>query len=213
MREVDDLRALLLRKQVTVYEAARLIAGGAGRTQDFVALIIEAIEGGALTAQQVVRWHVPDYENGDYEGSINDMQATLLREDLDQWCRGLGIAIPSGVSTTTPETPDVLTPSDKRGKRPANEATAPHADASQLEDGTGENDDWQSKARQTADKIALNKWNRGERQITARNISEAVASELGKDEGNWGKQGPRSESNVRNEGLRGWKFHPPQDLD
>ena len=67
-------------------------------------------------------------------------------------------------------------------------------------------DHWTVKARTIANKIALEKYNRGEREITARNICDAVASELGKDPKNNGTRGPRTAGNIRNVALKGWKF-------
>jgi len=68
---------------------------------------------------------------------------------------------------------------------------------------------WITKARKIADRIGL-EWHRsGIGQITARNICEAVATELEKDNSTHGLQGPRRPTNVRQEGLRGWKFKRP----
>jgi len=72
-------------------------------------------------------------------------------------------------------------------------------------------DDWKVQARAIADKIALERWGRGEREITARNICEAVATELGKDSTTHGNRGERSSGTVRNQALKkeDWKFIPP----
>ena len=72
-------------------------------------------------------------------------------------------------------------------------------------------DDWKVKARQITDRIGLKKWESGIREITARNICEAVATELAKDITTHGTRGPRSSSSVRTVGLRGWKFKPPKE--
>ncbi|WP_244108874.1 hypothetical protein [Burkholderia anthina] len=74
----------------------------------------------------------------------------------------------------------------------------------------GEN--WQERARELAQEIGLKKWNSGIRNISAREVAPSVATELGKERKYWGKQGARSESNVRNEALRGWTFQPPDSL-
>jgi hypothetical protein len=73
--------------------------------------------------------------------------------------------------------------------------------------------DWRVKVRQIADEVALAKWNRGERHISVRSVSASVKAELDKHENKnyWGTQGPRSESNIRNEALKGWTFTPPSD--
>lgn len=72
--------------------------------------------------------------------------------------------------------------------------------------------DWVARARELAQAIGLKKWNTGIRNISAREVASSVASELGKEPKYWGNQGPRGESNVRNEALRGWKFQPPDSM-
>lgn len=88
-----------------------------------------------------------------------------------------------------------------------------------MESAPGANDDervtesyWIIRARELAQAIGEKRWRSGQRQITARNIDEAVADELGKDRNFHGKQGPRSASNVRSVALKGWKFSPPDDV-
>lgn len=73
-------------------------------------------------------------------------------------------------------------------------------------------DNWQERARELAQEIGLKKWNSGIRNISAREVAPSVATELGKERKYWGKQGARSESNVRNEALRGWTFQPPDNV-
>lgn len=70
-------------------------------------------------------------------------------------------------------------------------------------------DDWIEQARAIADKFALERYQRGEREITARNISDAVAIELAKDSATHGIRGERSAGSIRNSALKGWKFIPP----
>lgn len=70
-------------------------------------------------------------------------------------------------------------------------------------------DDWIVQARAIAEKIALERWDRGEREITARNICEAVATELAMDSTTHGTRGERSSGSIRNIALKGWKFIPP----
>jgi len=74
---------------------------------------------------------------------------------------------------------------------------------------TPSGDDWKVKARAIADRIALEKYDRGEREITARNICDAVATELAKDSTTHGIRGERSAGNIRNLAINGWKFIPP----
>jgi hypothetical protein len=68
---------------------------------------------------------------------------------------------------------------------------------------------WKVQAREIAQDIGLVRWNRGERNITARNICDAVATELGKNQKHHGNQGPRSAGAVRSLALKGWKFPHP----
>ena len=65
------------------------------------------------------------------------------------------------------------------------------------------------KARAIADSEALIRYARGEREITARNICDAVATELAKDSTTHGTRGERASGTIRNEALKGWKFIPP----
>lgn len=70
-------------------------------------------------------------------------------------------------------------------------------------------DDWEVQARAIADRLALEKYQRGEREITARNTCDAVATELAKDSTMHGIRGERSAGGIRNNALKGWKFIPP----
>lgn len=79
---------------------------------------------------------------------------------------------------------------------------------------TKEVDGWIAKSVAIANSIALQKWERGEGQITARNICDAVAIELAKGEPDspqqyHGNQGPRAAGAIRNVALKGWKFTLP----
>jgi hypothetical protein len=74
---------------------------------------------------------------------------------------------------------------------------------------SGDTDDWIAKAQLIADRVGLERWNSGLRQITARNICEAVAKALADDATTHGQQGPRTADNVRTVGLKGWRFKPP----
>lgn len=71
-------------------------------------------------------------------------------------------------------------------------------------------EDWIAETVKIADRIGNERWDIGQRQITARNICDAVATELSQEANRrfWGKQGPRSADNIRNIALKGWKFVP-----
>jgi hypothetical protein len=83
-----------------------------------------------------------------------------------------------------------------------------------VSDTTKEADEWIAKAVEIANSIALQKWQRGERQITARSICDAVAIELARGEPDspqqyHGNQGPRAAGAIRNVALKGWTFTYP----
>lgn len=86
-------------------------------------------------------------------------------------------------------------------------------DAGKVGDGNDKSpngDDWEIKAGEIADKIGLERWTAGIRQISPRNINEAVATKLGEEKKYWGNQGPRASSSVRNALMKiKWKFIPP----
>lgn len=60
-----------------------------------------------------------------------------------------------------------------------------------------------------ANEIGLKKWNYGERNISARNVSEPVATELAKNPQWFGIRGPRDAGSIRSSALKGWKFTRP----
>lgn len=68
-----------------------------------------------------------------------------------------------------------------------------------------------TEIRELADEIGLERWRAGIREITARNICDAVAKRLGNNTSHWGRKGPRLGSNVRKIGLKGWRFTPPPE--
>jgi hypothetical protein len=79
---------------------------------------------------------------------------------------------------------------------------------------TNGEDAWIAKAVEIANSIAFRKWEGGERQITARNICNAVAAELANGEPDspqkyHGTQGPRAAGAIRSVALKGWKFTQP----
>jgi hypothetical protein len=63
-----------------------------------------------------------------------------------------------------------------------------------------------------ADQIALERYTRGDKGITARNISNEVANRLNKDKSNYGNRGERSADGIRTQCLKGWKFNPPSGM-
>lgn len=69
--------------------------------------------------------------------------------------------------------------------------------------------DWIGKAIQLANEIATKNRQTGE-GTSARAIAPTVAKMLAKDSAYDGNRGQRSEHNVRNQALRGWKFVPPK---
>lgn len=125
-------------------------------------------------------------------GEVREFYELVTPADVNAWLEAQGAPYRWNVAApiTTPEPPD-----------------APVAAVPSQSD-----DDWRAKARVIADRIGLEKYRTGMQQITARNICDAVANELALDKTTWGQQGPRGADNVRNEGLRGWKFTPPKEV-
>jgi len=72
------------------------------------------------------------------------------------------------------------------------------------------NHDWITESIAIADREGNKRWACGVRQITARNICDKVATELGNNEKYWGIRGPRDGGTIRNVALKGWKFIPPK---
>ncbi len=70
--------------------------------------------------------------------------------------------------------------------------------------------DWITESRKIADREGNKRWASGSHQITARNICNKVATELGKNTKFWGNRGPRDAHAIRNVALKGWKFKPPK---
>jgi hypothetical protein len=79
---------------------------------------------------------------------------------------------------------------------------------SDSDDWRSDPNDWRNKALAIANKIGEMKYARGEREITARSLGDAVATELEKDCSTYGTRGPRSAGSVRKYALAGWKFSP-----
>lgn len=71
---------------------------------------------------------------------------------------------------------------------------------------------WVEKAKTHANKIGIERYASGIRQITAHGVCTKVAEELSKDASTHGIQGARTASNVRGVGLKGWKFSPPKEV-
>ncbi|WP_233862876.1 hypothetical protein [Paraburkholderia adhaesiva] len=85
--------------------------------------------------------------------------------------------------------------------------------SSSTSDAPATNTDWIARARELAQEIGMEKWRAAMREITARGVAGAVATELAKIPEYHGKRGPRSADNVRSVALKGWKFSPPDEVD
>jgi hypothetical protein len=75
--------------------------------------------------------------------------------------------------------------------------------------------DWKTKAREIADRIAQKRGGGPTKKISARNVSEAVAKELGEHKNPIycsNRNVPYSESAVRTQALRGWQY-PHKQVD
>lgn len=65
------------------------------------------------------------------------------------------------------------------------------------------------RAKNAADEIALKRFRAGAGKFSARSIAPDIAASWRKDESTWGKSEPRGEGDIRNNGLKGWRFVPP----
>jgi hypothetical protein len=69
--------------------------------------------------------------------------------------------------------------------------------------------EWVRAAIASADRIAAERYGHGMQEISARYIAAPVAAELSKVSAyHTNNRGPRSEGNIRNVALKGWKFKP-----
>ncbi|MDO8811477.1 MAG: hypothetical protein Q7J38_05540 [Gallionella sp.] len=87
------------------------------------------------------------------------------------------------------------------------------ADTSPSGDDVDDDDDgnWIVKCPAIAQKLGEKQLKTtGAQQINASSMSEEVAEELALDPTTHGRQGPRGAHTVRTEGLKGWKFRPPE---
>lgn len=69
--------------------------------------------------------------------------------------------------------------------------------------------DWKTEARTLADQVAIDRWNNGIQQNSAREIAPKVADLLARNPNYHGERGPRDANTVRSQALKGWKFTPP----
>jgi len=204
---MDKWKLLGLRNALTVVEAAQLLTRDKVGCKAAESLIIEAIEAGVLTAN-ITRWgrYVADLGTELPDGNINQRETTVKRRHLDAWLKRKGLSIDVPAEEKKPpsisKAPPPITPIRGSGTAETNNA----------EGGDYSANDWRAKAKEEADRIGLERWTVAQiKQITARNIAAAVAEALAKDATTHGNQGPRGEDNVRNEGLRTWKFKPPKE--
>ncbi|WP_124715436.1 hypothetical protein [Burkholderia stagnalis] len=166
--------------------------------------IIELLEYGEA---ELVYAQIPADDDPNGRWVIPRPYGTPLRVTLDMCRVSILVAHRLAAYSNTARTPVSGSAADEQ---PVNTESpgAPVTDSSNTPPALA---DWCVKARQLADDIGLMMWNRGERRISARSVSPKVAEELAKDKAFWGNQGPRSESNIRNEALKGWTFTPPPD--
>jgi hypothetical protein len=67
------------------------------------------------------------------------------------------------------------------------------------------------RAWKDANDIALKRYNSGQGKFSARSIAPDIETlwRKGENESTWGKGEPRGEGDIRNNGLKGWRFVPP----
>ncbi len=100
----------------------------------------------------------------------------------------------------------------EQGAPAAKGATQPVTSPSGDDEPDNDEEDWIIKACAIAQEIGMKRWEAGMRKVSARDVHEGVTVELALDKTTWGKQGQRDSHNVRNVGLRGWKFTPPKKM-
>ena len=144
-----------------------------------------------------------------YEDGILDLN------DFCQWAKKYGLDAPDDAAALAVALgmPLEAFPPGHTGAQavPVIEPVTPIAVSLKTNDKQAE---WMVKSVEIADAIGRRKWIDGEREITARNICKAVATELAKGEpGNpqkyHGNRGQRAAGSIRNAALRGWKFTVP----
>ncbi len=86
----------------------------------------------------------------------------------------------------------------------------PNTVAEKVKDTDQSDHDWITESIKIANLVGNKRWACGDRQITARNICDKVATELEKNEIYWGSRGPRDAQSIRSVALKGWKFSPPK---
>jgi hypothetical protein len=150
---------------------------------------------------KILRKHASNQTHFPTPCSLNMGSWHLGEKRLDEfaaWCSHVGFEIPPELSALAKAAPQTAPMVEVRPAKPeAVPVTSPSGDG------------WITKALAIAGDISLKKWKAGMREITARNISDALATELSKDSTTHGKRGPRSSGGVRNFALKGWKFTPP----
>jgi len=125
--------------------------------------------------------------------SGNPILLHVILSEFVAWCLHRGYDIPHELTALT-NGDDTVTVGKDSNKPSANLS----------------GDDWKAKAIEIANEEGLKRWNYGTSQITARNICNKVATELGKNNKYWGNRGPREGGTIRSVALKGWKFIPPK---
>lgn len=97
---------------------------------------------------------------------------------------------------------------DERGYMNLQGQSAPTAKGEAVSHTNSSVDNWEEKALAITNDIARKRYENGVREITARNICDAVATELEKDNSTHGQRGPRCADSIRTTVLKGWKFTP-----
>lgn len=177
--------------------------------------IVDDIKTGIIPIYREPLMFKETFTTGD---KYSELEILLNASDLNEWLKSrntdLQLMVPKQSAVTNLQL-TAMQPLSTPQPAPASEPVTLAAAPLRTND---EPTEWIVKSVELANAIGLTKWMNGERQITARNIANAVAVKLGEGEPRepqkyHGNQGPRSAHAIRSVALKGWKFICPSGID
>jgi hypothetical protein len=171
----------------TLEEAAQLIAVGCGEAFESVLASLRAsvLSGDLKTYNPGRALKVIYGKQSGQNSEVCDNYEEVVWSEVNEWITRNGL---QGFRFPAPQPASA----SNQSKTPSDgESSEPKA--------------WVIEARRIADTLALKRWSSGHREITARNICNAVADKLSSDGRYHGARGARTGNNVRNIALKGWK--------
>ena len=134
---------------------------------------------------------------------------TIFLSELVAWCLYMDYDIPQELAALAKK-PDAAPVTKEKNKQTTPVKTPSPIKVEAKPFASPSNDDWTVEAVTIANREGNKRWACGDRQITARNICDKVATELGKNNKYWGNRGAREGGTIRSVALKGWKFIPPK---